>query len=340
MALTVLLSSPQNNDISIPIDSEMQLTFSKPVDEFTVLNGISIYSIGAQTWTGSLLSSKDSLTSDVKSGSDEIDIIEFSAAVSGANVLITPTKSLNANTQYYLQVVPGEDPSRFLSAQTTDAAIYSLGASGTVNILSAYSGILTGIYTLLFTSPTTFDVLFDGIFSNSYTFSTNPITIEDNLTLSISSGFKLSDTATINVYAPEGLSTICKITFTTSQYQSDAPTSIKIEDKLYANVVNELKVVNTIPPAFSVNNNCVNPVTIKFNRAIDSMQELSEKIKIHKINIETGDIRRIKYTATVNGAIVKLYLESVEHVAEISDAHIYGLDIDKLSRIESYNYIV
>jgi hypothetical protein len=341
MALTVLLSTPQNNDISIPIDSEMELIFSKPIDKFTVLNGISIYSIGAQSWTGSLLSTKDSLTSDVRSSAGEINIIEFSASVSGANVTIVPSVALNPNTQYYLQVVPGDDTTRFVSAQTTDDPIYSIAATGTVNILSAYSGIITGVYTLVFTSPTEFDVLFDGIFSNSYTFTpANQITIEDNLTLSVSSGFKANDTATINVYAPEGLDSICKITFTTSQYTSSAPTSIKIEDKLYANAINELKVINTIPPALSVNNSNVNPITIKFNRAIDSTQDLTDKVKIHKVNIETGDIKRIRYVAEINGSIVKLYMQSVEQIAEISESHIYGLDINKLSKIESYNYIV
>jgi hypothetical protein len=341
MALTVLLSEPQNTDISVPIDTKLKLIFSKPVDKFTVLNGITLYSIGAQQWTGSLLSSKDSLTSDVKSDAGQIDVIDFSVEISGANVDIYPTQKLKQTTQYFLQVAPGNDPTRFTSAQTTDTPIYSVAASGQVHITSAYTGNVATTFQLIFTSATDFDLMVGGIFKDSYSSTLNiPVLLNKEISVSIGAGFIANDTATFNVYPAEGLATLCKIAFTTSNYEETAPKSIKIEDKLYANVLNELKIINTIPAPWSMNNQNVNPIIIKFNRDIDSTQDLLEKIKIHKLNIETGDIKKIKFIPELAGNVLKLYMQSVLKSSEISDNAIYDLDIDKLTKIGSLNYIV
>ena len=341
MALTVLFSSPQSNDISIPIDSNLELVFSKPIDIFTVQNGISLYSIGAQTWTGALLSSKDSLTSDVKSDAGSINVIEFSATISGSTVTIIPLTPLGTYLQYYLQVAPGNDPTRFISTQTTDAPSYSANAVGQVRILSAYTGKISGIYSLLFTSGTTFDLLLDNIFQDSYTFTYDTELLIDNvLTISISNNFIDGDISTINVYTAEGLDSICKVTFTTSQYTVSTPTSIKIEDKLYNNIVNEFKVVSSIPAAMSINHPTIIPIVIKFNRPPNSVQDLTEKIKIHKLNMETGEIKRVKFLIEILGSTVKIYLHSVMQYTEISDLSIYNLNIDKYSKLETYKYIV
>jgi hypothetical protein len=341
MAISVLFSSPSNNDISIPIDTIIELIFSKPVDKFTINNGISLYSIGAQTWTGSAMSSKDALTSDVKSDAGQIDIVEFSTIVSGANVKLYPITKLKPTTQYYLQIAPGNDATRFVSAQTTDAPVYSIGVSGEVNVTSIYMGVTAKVYQLLFTSNTSFDLMIGGIYQDSYNYIHNvPLLINGNLNVSITTGFKENDTATINCYPAEGASTLTKILFTTSNYEQTAPTSIRIEDKLYNNVLNEYKITNTIPAPWSSNNAAINPVVIKFNRTIDNTQEILDKVKVHKMHLETGDLKKIIYVPEINGNVLKLYLQSVSNECEITDNAIYELDIDKRSRIDTLNYIV
>ena len=324
MALSVLLSDPQNNDASVPIDSTLSLTFSKPVDEYSAINGITLYSMGAQTWTGSLLSTKDALTSDVKSGADQLNIATFSIEVSGANVKIIPSQPLLQTTQYFLQVAPGNDPTRFISAQTTDPPLYSAGTSGNITILSPYTGETTGTYTLLFTSNTTFDLMKNGIFTDSYTFTFgNSIEINKNLTISIDSGFNNGDDATINVYPAEGISGLCKITFTTSNYTTSAPRSIRIEDKLYSNQLDRLKITNTIPGHLSVNNLNINPIVIKFNRPIDPLQDFTDKIKIHKLGLDSGIVKKIIVQPKVVGNILKLYLVATEQISEVSETQIF-----------------
>lgn len=340
MSISILSSTPNNGDVSVNIDSSIDLVFSKPVDGFSVLNGITIYSIESQTWTGSMMSQKDALTSDVKSVSGEVSAIEFSVAVSGSNVTILPNQPLKQKTEYFIQLAPGSDVTRFVSAQTFDEPIYSDGASGTINLVSSYTGKTNKIYKLAFSSSTEFDLMIDDIYSDTITFSSgSEILIDNSIRLTIDDLFILGDTATINVYASEGLSSLYKISFITSQYTIEAPTSVRIEDKLYASVLNELKVINSIPAPFSINNKKCNPIVIKFNRAIDSLQDLQSCISIHKVSLDNSSIKKIGYVYELNGSILKIYMQSVLTYSEITDVDVYDIPIDRTEHLSAINYI-
>lgn len=343
MAFTVLTSSPANGDQAVPLDTSIQLEFSQPPELFTVQNGISLYSIGAQTWTGSMMSQKDAATSDVKSSTDQITLVECSYSVSGSNVTIKPTSLLQKNTQYYIQIAPGTDTAKVLTAATYDTPIYSYatsGNNGVIEITSPYTGASNVVYELLFSSDSGFDLMVDGIYKDSYTFvQFQQFLLNKNINISINGTFGIGDIATINLYTPVGLSTLCKFSFVTSEYTSDVPQSTRIEDKLYKALLDELKVVSTIPPSLSVNNTRVNPIIIKFNKQLDQFQDIASSIKVFKINLETGSAKKINYYPQVNGDTVKIYMVTVDNISEVSHLPIFEVAADAYSITDDYTIV-
>jgi hypothetical protein len=347
MALTLLTASPSDSTINVSIDSKIQLDFNAAVDPFTVANGISVYSVAGTKWTGSMMSELDTGLSDVSSPFDGIHIIEYSYAISGNSVYITPTKPLDRHTQYYIQIVPGTDPSRFLSLKTTSNLIYSYATSGRnpeVNITGPYSGTINAVYTINISSITAsggvIDVSIDGIYDNSYQFFNNiEFSLNKKLTLSIEAGFEVGDSVSIPVFAPVGISGIYKIQFTTSDYTTSQITSTKIEDKLYNLEIASLKVVSTIPASLSLNNSRCNPIIVKFNKPIDLLQDFTSKIRIFKINIESGSAKRINYYVKPQGDTVKIYMISVDSMAEVSDLPIFDVAIEPFSITSNYKLV-
>lgn len=345
MSLNLLTCNINNNDIAIPIDTEIELTFSSHIEKFSALNGISIYSIGSQTWTGSMMSQMDSKTSDVKSKADQVNIVEYSYTVSGSNVYIKPNSNLDQKTKYFIQVAPGSDPSRFVTSSTYDEPIYSYvnqSSNGILEILSPFTGKSNCVYTFTFNSNTKFDLSVDGIYDGEYTFEQyKEIKINKNLRISLNGIFASGDTATVHCYAPVGLSTLTKIAFTTSEYIESTVKSTNIEDKLYSAFLSDFKIISTIPSSMSVNNTRVNPIIIKFNRSIDgsNIQDIVDKIRIFKLNFNNGSTKRINFYPQIKDNILKLYLISVDNLSEVSTLPLYEIVDDSLSISDEYKLI-
>ena len=346
MSFNLLTCNINNNDISIPIDTNIELSFSSPVEEFSVPNGISIYSLSSQTWTGSLMSQMDSKTSDVKSQADQVNIVEYSYTVSGSNVYIKPNKPLEQKIKYYIQLAPGLDPSRFVTASTYDAPNYNYInpsiSTGLVEVTSPYSGKSNCIFTLTFNNQNEFDLSINNIYDGTHRFTQyKEFTINKMLNISINGIFNNGDTVVINCYAPVGLSTINKIAFTTSEYIEATVKSTNIEDKLYASMLSEFKIVSTIPSSMSVNNNRVNPIIIKFNKTLNAvnLSDIVEKIRIFKLNFSNGSTKKITFYPKADGNILKLYMVSVDNLSEITSLPIYEVASDTLSTFDDYKLV-
>jgi hypothetical protein len=328
MALSILTSAPSNNDLAVQIDTEILMQFSKPIDKFSILNGLSIYTIGSQTWTGLMLSQKDALTSDVKSDAGEISTVEFSVAVSGSNIVIYPITKLLPDKVYFIQVAPGNDATRFVSAITVNDPIYSTACSGDIEILSSFTGKQNTIYRLVFTSQSTFDLLKNGEYDDSFVFlPDDEIIIDKKLKIKLSDYFINSDFAELVCFPAEGLDSLCKITFTTAKYEETTTKSIRIEDKLYNININPLSVIKTFPSPNSINNKQCNPIIIKFNRNILSTQDLQDKIKINKLNLYTGAIHGIGFVYEILGDTLKIFMQSVTQNITITSNDIYRANI-------------
>jgi hypothetical protein len=345
MSLNLLTCNINNNDISIPIDKEIELLFSAPLEKFSIVNGISIYSIGAQTWTGSMMSQMDSKTSDVKSSSDQINIVEYSYTISGANVYIKPNKHLEPKTKYYIQLAPGSDPERFITKSTFDEPVYNYtnnSSNGILEIVSPFKGNTNCVYVLTFNSSTNFDISIDGLYAGSYSFKQyEEFKINKELNVSINGIFNAGDTVTVNCYAPVGLSTLIKITFVTSEYIESTVKSTNIEDKLYSSFLTDFKVVSTIPSSLSVNNTRINPIIIKFNRSLNdtNIQNIVDKVRIFKLSFDNGSTKKINFYPQVKDNILKLYLISVDSLSEISTLPLYEVVDDSLSISDEYKLI-
>ena len=345
MSLNLLTCNINNNDIAIPIDTEIELAFSAPLEKFSILNGISIYSIGSQTWTGSMMSQMDSKTSDVKSASDQINIVEYSYTISGANVYIKPKKNLDQKTKYYIQFAPGTDPTRFITSATYDDPIYTYAnqaSNGTMEIVSPFTGKSNCVYTFTFSSSTKFDLSIDGIYENEYKFDQyKEFKVNKNLSISLNGIFSSGDVITVHCYAPLGLSTLAKIIFTTSEYAESTVKSTNIEDKLYSSFLSDFKIISTIPSSMSVNNTRINPIIIKFNRSLDgnNIQDILDKIRIFKLSFNNGSTKRINFYPQVKDNILKLYMISVDNLSEVSTLPLYEIVDDSLSISDEYKLI-
>lgn len=345
MALTLLTCNINNNDVSVPIDTQIELTFSSPVDEFSLLSGISLFSIGSQTWTGSLLSQKDSKTSDVKSKADQINMVEYSCSVSGSNIILKPLIKLDKKTKYFIQLAPGKDPSRFLTSFTYDLPAYSYAnqtSNGIMEILSSYTGKINCVYTFNFNSYNQFDLLIDGIYDDTYTFEEyKQLTVNKNLNISFNGAFASGDSISLNCYTPVGLDSMVKIAFTTSDYVEATVKSTNIEDKLYAALLSEFKILSTIPSNMSVNNNRINPVIVKFNKDISqvNVQDILNGIRIYKLNFKNGSTKKLLFYPKVTGDTLKLYLTSVSNISEAASLPEYDLNQDALSSFSEYKML-
>ena len=345
MALNLLTCNISDGDVLVPIDSNIELSFSGEVEKFSIVNGISIYSIGSQTWTGQMMSQMDAKTSDVKSKADQINIVEYSYSVSGNNVIITPKAQFDKKTKYYIQLAPGGDPKRFLTSATYSLPVYSYatsGSNGVVEITKPFIGKSNCVYKFVFSDSDTFDLMIDDIYEDTYNFKQyEEFTLNKSLTISMNGIFQTGDIVTIDCYTPLGISTLTKITFTTSDYVEATVKSTTIEDKLYSSFLSEFKIVSTIPSSMSVNNTRINPIIIKFNRALDGvdLNSLIDKIRIFKLSFNNGSTKKINFYPQVKDNILKLYLISVDNLAEVSTLPLYEIVDESLSIGEEYKLI-
>jgi hypothetical protein len=327
MAISVVQVSPYDNQNLVPIDSKIEIDFSGPIDPFTILNGVSIYHNVAANWNGESASILDKTGSDISEVGQQFAYINYNYTIVGNKLIITPEKALDQNLEYFIQIVPGNDATRFLSQETTSPVVYTRTAVSVaeISVTSAFTGPTSGSYSFEFGLNHTFDLSFAGVYKASYTFVPNvPLNI-GNLTVSINGTFDLGDTAVLSVFAPTGLTVVYKSKFTTSRYEEMAIKSSKIEDQLYHLNVTTLKIASSIPGCLSINNKICNPIIIKFNKAIDQAQDLSSAISIFKTNIETGSSKKITYYYKFLGTdSVKVYLVGLDHLSSVSDLPIYN----------------
>lgn len=327
MALQILSSTPTSNAVSVPIDTKIQLGFNNPVDPFTIPYGVSIYSIGANTMTGPLMSELDVSSYDVKDPFDNISMVEYSYTVSGNDVTLTPLEPLSGGLKYYVQVVPGDDVSRFLSTKTFIDPVYSKAVSshnGEMNVTSSYTGAQEAVYLLSITGSGAFDLMKDNIYQDSLTYEEGvEFIIDKKISASINGEFTVGDTIELVCFPAEGVTSIYKISFTTANYTTATVQSTRIEDKIYKNLINNLKIVSIMPAPFSINNERCNPVIVRFNNTLDPLQDLTDQIKVYKANLETGVARKIVNYYQIQGSTLKIYLVSVEPSGEFIDEGIF-----------------
>lgn len=341
MSLNLTSLYPGDKDINISLDSHIDIEFDSNIDPFTIANGITIFSNSNVKWTGSMMAELDTGNSDVMDPFSGINVIEYSYSMSGGrNVTIVPTKPLKQNTQYFIQITPGNDPTRFLSKSTVGEAIYSQAMSG-ISIDSTYTGKRDGIYTIAFTSANNIDVSFNNVYIDSYTIEPDvKFLLNNNIFITIPSGYQSGDIIELPVYKAVGLSGLFKAYFTTSEYTTSTLKSIKIEDKLYKQIISDLKIVSTIPSCLSINNTRINPIIIKFNKNISAIQDIASKVRVFKLNLESGSSKKINYYYKISNDTLKIYMVNVDSMSEISDIPIFESAMETYSINSEYKLIM
>ena len=127
MTLSVVSINPHDQQLNVPIDRLITLTFSQAIDPFTVKNGLAVYTHGGQSWTGSELASLATKTSDIASLGLQNNYLDFSYTLSEDKTIlqIVPTSGFLPEAQYYVQIFPGTDATRYLSTSTTNSPTYT-----------------------------------------------------------------------------------------------------------------------------------------------------------------------------------------------------------------------
>jgi len=302
---------PLNNSVNIPIDQKITIEFNEPIDIFSIINGISVYTTSDGVWSGPDLSILDTKYSDVLSVSDDYYNVQYTYAVSGNVIEITPSASLLPDRTYYVSVFPGNDVSRYVSTETYADAVYTRVASstGTLAVSSPYVGADNGEYEITITDTDTFDLLFGIEYLGTFTFADGIDVDLGNITIKLTGAFDIGDIISVPVFKASGISSLYKVCFTTNKYVTAIPTSQRVDDTDFTSL-SPLSITNTIPKNYSVNNMSCNPITIKFNKDIKADQDLTDKITIQRTDLLTGRIKDLKYRYKINGNILKLYLIS------------------------------
>lgn len=313
MALIVTSITPSHNSINIPLDSKIQIIFNQEIDPFTVHSGISIYTLSDSTWSGPDLSILDTKYDEVTSIGDNYIYYDFSYTIDGNILNIELTKPLIQDRKHYISIYPGNNATRFLSSKTVESPVYTrIGSSaGIVNITSPYIGSNNSSFEILVTDINTVNVSKSGSFLGSFEFIEGQEINIGELKFSITGSFDIGDLIDIDVFAAVGCSVLYKSEFVTNKYLISAPVSNNITN---TNLLLP-EIVATIPEDLSVNNDKVNPIIIKFNKNIDNTQDMSDKIKITKINIDTNKKRNITYYYKIENNILKIYMLNAENLS-------------------------
>lgn len=308
MDLLIQSTTPAINAINTALDTPISITFNQPIDPFTIPYGISLYTLTDGLWTGPDLAILDTQYADVLDTSGEYTYFPFSYTVENNTVKITPTVSLLPDRSYYLQVLPGSDPTRYLSKSTVGEITYSAGVSGQVNILSTYTGDTNSEFVLTFTSSGGFDLVKDSVYVDSYDFTANTPLALDNISISMTGEFKNGDTATFEAYKAVGTLSVYKIKFTTSKYTVSTPTSTILNE--IPDVLPELRIISSIPDNNSVNNTRCNPITIRFNQNLDKGQDVTKYVIIKRYDQDKGITSLLNYYYVIKNDTLKIYLIS------------------------------
>lgn len=312
MALNIITISPDNNSTSVGIDEVITIEFDQEIDPFTVLNGISLYTLTEAEWTGPDLASLDSKYSDVLDIGSEYTFYPLEITITGNTVKAKPTVSMIPNKKHFVQVLPGNDATRYVVAKTTADPVYTRSgvSTGTVSVAGAYTGKDNVIYQLSITGNTTLDVLKGSDYIGSFTYTEGEPVDTGDLIFIITGQFDDTDLITVDAFAAQGVASVVKIAFTTTAYITTSPTSNRITS--VSQITNPLRVVSITPTDMSINNTNCNPIVVKFDKAIDTTQDIRTLIKITKTDIETGRVRNVVFNHMINGNILKLFMVGVQ----------------------------
>lgn len=317
MALTVLAITPEDLNNSVTIDSKVVIEFNGSVDPFTLANGISVYAETENLWSGPDLAALDTKYRDVLLIGQDYSYYPFTYSVDGNTVTLNLQVSMIPDKTHYVSVLPGDDATRYVSSPTTGAPVYNKIdplLSGTVDIVSQFTGPSTGAYTLTFTDTNKVDVILDADYLGEFIYINGEELNLGALKVSISGNWTINDTVSIPVYKASGVDVVYKSKFITTKYTVTTPTSIRIEDKLKAqSIAKSLKVIGTIPQGLSVNNSKCNPIVIKFSAPIDATQDFTSKIRISKTSLVTGQIKAVSYFVKATGDTIKIYLVAINN---------------------------
>ena len=294
MILQVLSTLPHQGDNDIAIDSPVIVNFNQAVDKFTIENGVSLYIL------------------DNELG---YEFLPYAYTFIGNRLTITPT-SLVPNKKHFLSILPGNDPSRFLSSETISAPIYTrVGLStGTAEILSYFSGVANATFTLVVGANNTVDITKGITYIGSFTYTPDtPISIGE-FSFSLNGIFDEGDEISINCFKAVGVDVIYKVDFDTTEYTTIANGSFEITDEYLDShdIINtSLYIVDSIPENLSVDNIKCNPIVLKFNKDLVQDQDIASKLKITKSEILGSGKRNVEFESVISGNILKIYLKSV-----------------------------
>lgn len=313
MSLNIINITPVNGSINVLLDQTFLIEFDAPVDPFTVVNGISLYTIQNGLWSGPDLAILDSSTNNILDTTTD-DYLQFSLkyTIDNNKIYITPVGSLVPDRTHFLSIFPGNDPSRYISTLTTSDPIYSIVSSGAnLNILSAYTGNDNNTFDITISANNKIDVTKGSSYVGEFPYILGEEINLGELKISLTGIFNIGDNISIDVFKAQGLTSVYKTSFTTSKYNTLTPQSEDIST-LPGNILDKLEIpltiISTIPENLSINNNRCNPITIKFNKSLNTSQDLLSKINIIKTNIITGLKRNISFYYKVNNDTVKIYL--------------------------------
>ena len=313
MSLNILNITPVNKSINIPIDTTILVELDGPVDPFTVINGISLYTVSSGLWTGPDSAILDE--PDISGIQENEDYVQYALryTIDGNKIFIQPITSLLPDLTYYLSIFPGNDTSRYLSSPTTAEPTYLRDSSsdGIINILSAYTGNINGTFTLEIIGPNILDVTKNGEAVGEFEYKDGEELNLGELKISISNTFDIGDTISIDVFKAQGLTSIYKTSFVTGKYTTFEPHSQSLTvppGNILDQLILPLKIVSTIPDNLSINNDRCNPITIKFNKPIKTDQNITSKIRITRQDILNELKRDISYYYKINNDTIKIYL--------------------------------
>ncbi len=312
MSLNVLNITPVDKSINIPIDSTFLIEFDSPIDPFTILNGISLYTIADGLWSGpdtAILENHDGTTGDYIQAS-------FSYTIEDNKVFLKPIEPLLQEKTYFITVLPGNDSTRFVSLLTVEEPTYikSIPSSGACEILSSYTGIDNSTFTIDITSPSTIEITKGITYLGEYTFTPNEELDIGELSMSFNNLFNIGDQIVINVFKASGVSIIYKTSFETSKYITLTPQSTSLTvppGNILSQLVSPFKIIGTIPEDFSINNEKCNPIVIRFNKPIKIDDNIIDKIKIKRTSVDTSKVSLISFYYRITGNTLKIFMTSV-----------------------------
>lgn len=316
MPLTITSIIPTEAKNDVPIDSSIIIEVSEEIDVFSVANGITLY-----TESRGILNDKDLIGLDTKY-TEILDIGEvntpfpFGYQVNGNTIEITPTVSLIPDTTFYVDIFPGNDVTRYLSKKTVGNPLV-ISESGIIGINSSYTGSADDTFEITFSSS-------DGITADtvdvakgitqvlSTQFESDKVIDLGELKITLDGTWDVLDSISIPVFKASGPADLYRTNFTTSKYTTISPKSNKIE--YVSDTIAPFNMVSTTPEDMSIGNQTCNPIVIKFNKALKQDQNLTDKIKIKRVDFNTGITKNINQYFKIEGDTVKIYMISVSRV--------------------------